>query len=157
MQIYGAPEGTRGCNRLFIFIFFYLFFFYYYYYYFFFMSLPGRQIYIFLTLIFLFFSPFPGHEMFIFWPVENCTTWNLRYLMLRDAGWALRHWRSCWTLHCLTKCALEIKLLNQNCWSWYHFSQKKLPRTLILVIASTYCGKYAVPFFMGHPVYCISK
>ena len=34
------------------------------------MSLPGRQIYIFLTLIF-FFSPFPGHEMFIFWPVEK--------------------------------------------------------------------------------------
>ena len=41
------------------------------------------------------FSPFPGHEIFFFWPVENCTTWNLRYLMLRDAGWALRHWRSC--------------------------------------------------------------
>ena len=32
------------------------------------------------------------------------------------------------------------------------FSQEKLPHTLILVIASTYCGKYAVPFFMGHPV-----
>ena len=44
---------------------------------------------------FFFFSPFPGHQIFIFWPVENCTTWNLRYLMLRDAGWALRHWRSC--------------------------------------------------------------
>ena len=44
---------------------------------------------------FFIFSPFPGHQMFIFWPVENCTTWNLRYLMLRDAGWALRHWRSC--------------------------------------------------------------
>ena len=45
------------------------------------------------------------------------------------------------------------KLLNQNCWSWYHFSQK-LPSTLIPVIASTYCGKYAVPFFfLGHPVY----
>ena len=37
----------------------------------------------------------PGHHIFIFWPVENCTTWNLRYLMLRDAGWALRHWRTC--------------------------------------------------------------
>ena len=34
--------------------------------------------------------------------------------------------------HCLTKCALvENKLLNQNCWSWYHFSQEKLPYTLI--------------------------
>ena len=47
---------------------------------------------------FFIFSPFPGHQMFIFWPVENCTTWNLRYLMLRDAGWALRHWRSCSSL-----------------------------------------------------------
>ena len=44
---------------------------------------------------FFIFSSFPGHQIFIFWPVENCTTWNLRYLMLRDAGWALRHWRSC--------------------------------------------------------------
>ena len=23
--------------------------------------------------------------------------------------------------HCLTKCTLENNLLNQNCWSWYHF------------------------------------
>ena len=55
--------------------------------------------------------------------------------------------------HCLTKCALENKLLNQNCWSWYHFSQEKLPHKLIPFIASTYCGKYPVPFFLGHPVY----
>ena len=48
---------------------------------------------------------------------------------------------------CLTKCALENKLLNQNWWSWYIFSQKKLPHTLIPVIASKYCGKCAVPFF----------
>ena len=27
--------------------------------------------------------------------------------------------------HCLTKCALENKQLNQNGWSWYHFSQVK--------------------------------
>ena len=49
--------------------------------------------------------------------------------------------------HCLTKCALENQLLNQNWWSWYHFSLEKLPHTLIPVIASTYFGKYAVPFF----------
>ena len=49
------------------------------------------------------------------------------------------------TRHCLTKCALENKLLNQNCWSWYNFSQEKLPHTLILVIVSTCCGKY-MPF-----------
>ena len=47
--------------------------------------------------------------------------------------------------HCLTKCALENKLLNQNCWSWYHFTQEKLPHTLISVIAATLL-KYAVPF-----------
>ena len=52
MQIYGAPEGTRGCNRL--FKFFISYFLYHYFFYFFFMSLPGRQIYIFLTLIFFF-------------------------------------------------------------------------------------------------------
>ena len=36
------------------------------------------------------------------------------------------------------------------------FPQKKLPHTLsvglIPVIASIYCGKYAVPFLLGHPV-----
>ena len=38
------------------------------------------------------------------------------------------------TRHCLTKCALESKLLNQNEWSWYHFSQEKIPNQLIPVI-----------------------
>ena len=42
------------------------------FYFIFFMSLLGRQIYIFLTLIFFFMS-LPGHQIFIFWPVENCT------------------------------------------------------------------------------------
>ena len=49
MQIYGAPEGTRGCNRLF-----------------FSMSLPGRQIYNFLTLIFLFLVPSRGIKVLFF-------------------------------------------------------------------------------------------
>ena len=31
-------------------------------------------------------------------------------------------------------------------------SQEKLPHTLVPVIAPTYCGKYPVPFFLGHPV-----
>ena len=51
--------------------------------------------------------------------------------------------------HCLTNCALENKLLNQNCWSWYHFSQEKLPHTLKPVIAwfaSTHRWKYAFRF-----------
>ena len=47
MQIYGAPEGTRGCNRLKkkkLNIFFFFFFF-------FFMSLPGRGVkFIFFSL-----------------------------------------------------------------------------------------------------------
>ena len=92
MQIYGAPEGTRGCNRLFFFFFFFLLLLLL----FFFFHVPsGASNLYFSHSNFFIFSPFPGHQMFIFWPVENCTTWNLRYLMLRDAGWALRHWRSC--------------------------------------------------------------
>ena len=31
------------------------------------------------------------------------------------------------------------------------FSQEKLPHTLIAVIASTFCGKFAIPFFSGPP------
>ena len=52
--------------------------------------------------------------------------------------------------HCLTKWALDNKLINQTWWSWYKFSQK-LPHTLIPVIASIYCGTYAVPFFFSGP------
>ena len=59
--------------------------------------------------------------------------------------------------HCLTKCALENKLLNQNWWSWYNCSHEKLPQSLIPVITSTYCRKYAIPFFLGHPVYLKKK
>ena len=32
-------------------------------------------------------------------------------------------------------------------------SQEKIAQTLIPVILSTYCGKYAVPLFLGHPLY----
>ena len=63
MQIYGAPEGTRGVQSAF---FFFFFFFYYYYNLFFFMSLLGRQIYIFLTLIFLFLVPSRGIKCLFF-------------------------------------------------------------------------------------------
>ena len=56
-----------------------------------------------------------------------------------------------WPQHCLTKWALENKLLNQNGWSWY-FSQEMIPQTLTPIIVSTYCRKYAVPgFFSGPP------
>ena len=58
MQIYGAPEGTRRCNFFNIFIIILFFFF--------FMSLPGRQIYIFLTLIFLFLVPSRGIKFLFF-------------------------------------------------------------------------------------------
>ena len=96
MQIYGAPEGTRGCNLLF---FFFFFFFFILSLLLFFCHVPSEASNLYFSHSnFFIFSPFPGHQMFIFWPVENCTTWNLRYLMLRDAGWALRHWRSCFLL-----------------------------------------------------------
>ena len=78
------PRKGPGVQLAFI-LFFYIFF-----------HVPSGASYLYFSHSnFFFFSPFPGHQMFIFWPVENCTTWNLRYLMLRDAGWALRHWRSC--------------------------------------------------------------
>ena len=93
MQIYGAPEGTRGCNQL---LFFFFFFLCIYFFYIFFFHVPSGASNLYISHSnFFFFSPFPGHQILIFWPVENWTTWNLRYLMLRDAGWALRHWRSC--------------------------------------------------------------
>ena len=85
----------------------------FFFFFFFFMSLSGRQIYIFLTLIFFIFMSLPGHHIFIFWPVENCTTWNLRYLMLRDAGWALRHWRSGLMFSCAIW-ALFLSILIQS-------------------------------------------
>ena len=48
---------------------------------------------------------------------------------------------------CVTKCGLENKLPNQNCWAWCHFSQEKLPQyTDTSYLLSTYCGKYAAQF-----------
>ena len=139
MQIYGALE-TRGCNRHYIIFFFFFF------------HVPcGASNFYFSHSNFFIFSPFPGHQICIFWPVENCTTWNLRYSQgcisrthiesnnrlsrrsihvlfslypivltphksnflsrsyffspyrfdlgkvdcIWNAGWALRHWRSC--------------------------------------------------------------
>ena len=90
-----SPGRDPGVQSAFFFHVFFFFFLLLLFYLFIFMSLPGASYLYFSHSNFFIFSPFPGHQMFIFWPVENCTTWNLRYLMLRDAGWALRHWRSC--------------------------------------------------------------
>ena len=82
---------------------------------------PGVQsaiifFFFFFFIIIIFFSflfmSLPGHQIFIFWPVENCTTWNLWYLMLRDAGWALRHWRS----------GYYLKSINLIIMWWYYNS-----------------------------------
>ena len=53
--------------------------------------------------------------------------------------------------HGLTKCALENKLLNQNSWSWYHFSQEKLPHTLIQLLHPHTVGSMPFRCFLGHP------
>ena len=55
--------------------------------------------------------------------------------------------------HCLTKCDLENKLLNQNCWSWYHFLRRSYLINIhwYQLLHPHYCGKYAVPFFSGSP------
>ena len=53
---------------------------------------------------------------------------------------------------CPRMCPIENKILNQNWhdwWSWYHFPQFF---SLILLIASKYCGKNAVTFFFCHAV-----
>ena len=47
--------------------------------------------------------------------------------------------------HCLAKCALENKLLNQNYLGIIFV--RKLPHTLIPVIASTYCGSMLFRFY----------
>ena len=52
-------KGPGGAIGFFIFLIFFFFFF-------FFMSLPGRQIYIFLTLIFLFLVPSRGMKCLFF-------------------------------------------------------------------------------------------
>ena len=89
-----SPGRDPGVQSAF---FFFFFFYIIIYLFFFFFHVPSGASYLYFSHSnFFIFSPFPGHQMFIFWPVENCTTWNLRYLMLRDAGWALRHWRSCY-------------------------------------------------------------
>ena len=59
--------------------------------------------------------------------------------------------------HCLIRRALENKLRNPNCWSWYHCSQEKLTHTLIPVIASTLLLKVCRSVFMCHPVYSGGK
>ena len=55
-----SPGRDRGCNRLFLIFYIIIIFL------FFFMSLPGRQIYIFLTLIFLFLVPSRGIKCLFF-------------------------------------------------------------------------------------------
>ena len=61
-----------------------------------------------------------------------------------------------WDLnHCLTYVPLENKLLNQNWWSWYHFSKEKVTS----YTDTSYCNPHIVgsmPFhFSGPP--CIKK
>ena len=54
-------------------------------------------------------------------------------------------------------CSRIKKTLNQNCWSWKHFSQEKIPHPLIPVVIYLHYRKYAVPIFLGHPVYIKKK
>jgi len=46
----------------------------------------------------------------------------------------------------------RIRTINQNGWSWYHFSQEKTHHPPIPVIIYSYYRKYAIPLFLGHPV-----
>ena len=114
----GRDPGVQSAFKFVLYI-------YFYYYYFFFFHVPSGSSNLYFSHSNLFiFSPFPGHQMFIFWPVENCTTWNLRYLMLRDAGWALRHWRSCLKVFMVRIHAREVcgytmySFLREWWWPW---------------------------------------
>ena len=89
--------------------------------------------------------------------VQRMRTDKVNWITAHNCGklkWHSFMSSSCWkggnfgSWHCLTKWALENKLINQTWCSWYNFSQEKLPHTLIPVIASIYCGTYAVPFFL---------
>ena len=57
----GRDPGVQSAFLIFFLICYIIFFFF-----FFFMSLPGRQIYIFLTLIFLFLVPSRGMKCLFF-------------------------------------------------------------------------------------------
>ena len=58
----GRDPGVQSAFNIYFFIFLNIII----YFYFFFMSLPGRQIYIFLTLIFLFLVPSRGIKCLFF-------------------------------------------------------------------------------------------
>ena len=76
-----------------IFFFFFLFLLLLFFFFLFHVPSVASNLY-FSHSNFFFLCPFRGIKFLFFDPVENCTTWNLWYLMLPDAGWALRHWRS---------------------------------------------------------------
>ena len=59
-------KGPGGAIGFFYFIFYFIFIIIIFFF-FFFMSLPGRQIYIFLTLIFLFLVPSRGMKCLFFY------------------------------------------------------------------------------------------
>ena len=61
-----GPGGAIGFSFLFISFLIIIIFFFFFFFFFFFMSLPGRQIYIFLTLIFLFLVPSRGIKCLFF-------------------------------------------------------------------------------------------
>ena len=54
-------------------------------------------------------------------------------------------------------CPRKKHYWTRNWCSWYYFALEKLPHTLIPVIASTYCGKYAVPFLFWATLYIFVK
>ena len=61
-----SPGRDPGVQSAFFFFFFFFFIIIIIYLFIFFMSLPGRQIYIFLTLIFLFSVPSRGMKCLFF-------------------------------------------------------------------------------------------
>ena len=87
-----------------------------------------------------------------FWAVIQLTL-TMRILYTRDLLLTMRIGKVKWiTAHNCSR-PKSHSFTSSLCWKvkkfWYHFYQEKLLHTLIPVIASTYCGKYAVRFFSG--------
>ena len=57
--------------------------------------------------------------------------------------------------HCLTKCALGNKLLNQTYWSWYHLSQEELLLHWYQLLHPQNAGSMPFRFFYGPPCICV--
>ena len=75
-----SPGRDPGVQSAIIFFFFSFIFFFFH--------VPSGASNLYFSHSNFFFLSLPGHQIFIFWPVD-CTTWNLRYLMMPDERYVI--------------------------------------------------------------------